>query len=379
MEIIRRRGALAAALVAGGLWAGVPAGALAAETSGSSDADPASATDRLSSGLALGAGAPAAPAGITAASWVVADLDTGEVLAAQDAHQQLAPASTLKVLTALSLLPVVPPDSTVSPTQAEIDVEGSKVGLLRSVGYPAEELYASLLMVSGNDSANALAGAAGGQEAAAALMNAEATRLGALDTRAVNPHGLDAQGQVSTAYDLAVLGRAALDEPDIARWVTTRRGTMSAGPDAPRFEIYNKNKLLGAYEGALGVKNGYTSAAQASFIGAAERDGHRLVVSLMRAQPKVWAEAGILLDWGFAALEADAEPVGELPEVPEPDDDEAASASEHDEADDAPRAVPASASGGVPPLPGRQLAGALLVAAAVVVVRPGRRRAGAVA
>jgi serine-type D-Ala-D-Ala carboxypeptidase (penicillin-binding protein 5/6) len=372
MWIIRRRGALAAALVAGGLLVLAPAGALAAETAGSSGVV---APPRVSSGLTLGSGAPEAPAGITATSWVVADLDTGEVLAAQDAHRQLAPASTLKVLTALSLLPVVPPESTVSPTQAEIDVEGSKVGLLRAVGYPAEELYASLLMVSGNDSANALAGAAGGQEAAAALMNAEAARLGAVDTHAVNPHGLDAPGQVSSAYDLAVVARAALGEPEIARWVKTRRGTMSAGPDEPRFEIYNKNKLLGSYEGALGVKSCYTSAAQASFVGAAERDGHRLVVTLMRAQPRVWAEAEILLDWGFAALAADAEPVGELPEVPESDDEDATeTASAEDDTSDVPRAVPASASGGVPPLPGRQLAGAMLVAAAVVVVRPGRRR-----
>ncbi|HVM26537.1 MAG TPA: hypothetical protein VM433_02580 [Mycobacteriales bacterium] len=362
-----------AAVLAGALCLLTPAGSALAAGSTDEQRPPAARAvaaapavpSRLPAGLQIGRGAPAAPTGLTATAWLVADLDTGEVLAAQDAHASLAPASTLKVLTAVSLLPVVPPDRVVVPTQAHIDVEGSKVGLLR-IPYRAEELYASLLMVSGNDAANALAGAAGGQERAAATMNATAAALGAADTRAVNPHGLDADGQVSTPYDLAVVGRAALAEPDIARWVSTRRSTMPAGDGRPRFEIDNKNKLLGSYEGALGVKNGYTSRAGASFIGAAERDGRRLVVTLMKAEPKVWAEAAVLLDWGFAAVEAGAAPVGALPPLrePEPEPEPAAESI----------AAERTASQAAVQLPGRQLASALLVAAAVVVVRPGRRR-----
>ena len=346
---------------------------------------------RVPDGLQLGRGAPPPPDGITAGGWLVADARTGEVLAARDAHVPFAPASTLKVLTALALLPAVPPDRVVVPTQAEVDVEGSKVGLLRGVGYTGEELYSALLMVSGNDAANALAGAAGGQEAAAALMNAEAARLGAVDTRAVNPHGLDAPGQVTTAYDLAVLGRAALEVPDVARWATTRRSTMPAAPGQPRFEIVNKNKLLGAYEGALGLKNGYTSSARASFVGAAERDGVRLVVTLLRADPRVMDEAARLLDWGFAAHAADIEPVGALPEAPadEPADGEAGDEKADDgEAGELAAGGPAgpddgtgagrdarAASSGTPvDLPVRELAGALLVVAAVATVRPARRR-----
>lgn len=337
-------------------------------------AGPATAQDavpqRLAPGLVVGAGAPALPTDLTATAWLVADLDTGEVLAAQDAHAALAPASTLKVLTALALLPEVPPQQLVVPQQAQIDVEGSKVGLLRDVPYPAEELYASLLMVSGNDAANVLGAAAGGQAVAAARMNATAARLGAVDTLAVNQHGLDAEGQVSTPYDLAVIARAALEDADIARWATTRRSTVAAGPAAPRFEIYNKNKLLGSYEGALGLKNGYTAAAKASFIGAAERDGHRLVVSLMRAEPQVMAEAARLLDWAFAATAAQTEPVGSLPTEP-------AEGSADAPEDGEQRALsPAAARSGpdLGALPGPELAGVLLAAAAVVVVRPTRRR-----
>lgn len=334
---------------------------------------------RLPGGVVVHAAAPALPTTLTATSWAVVDLDTGEVLAGKDAHDQHAPASTLKVLTTLALLPDVPKDQVVVPEQADIDVEGSKVGLLRDVPYQAEELYAALLMASGNDTANVLGTAAGGHTTAATTMTRTARELGAVDTVAVNQHGLDAEGQVSTAYDLAVIARAALAVPDIARWVATRRTTMPGKPGEPRFEVYNHNKLLGSYEGALGVKNGYTSQARASFIGAAERDGRRLVVTLMRAEPRVWAEAAQLLDWGFAAAAAGAQPVGTLPTPSEPAGSvEQAVDAAVDTVDDITAGLTpaAGAQDDLTPLPGRELAGALLMAAALVAVRPGRRSAG---
>jgi D-alanyl-D-alanine carboxypeptidase (penicillin-binding protein 5/6) len=341
---------------------------------------------RLPAGVVVDPAAPALPDGLMASAWAVVDLDSGQVLAARDAHAQHGPASTLKVLTAYALLPEVPADEVVVPEQSDIDVEGSKVGLLRGVPYPAEELYAALLMASGNDTANVLGTAAGGHTAAAVLMNRTARKLGAVDTVAVNQHGLDAEGQVSTPYDLAVIGRAALGVPDIARWVTTPRATMAGKPGEPRFEIYNHNKLLGSYEGALGVKNGYTSRARASFVGAAERDGRRLLVTLMRAEPRVWAEAALLLDWGFAAAAAGAAPVGVLPPAPEPVEqvapiEQAVQTAVDAVADGAASLTPAASrsDGDLTPLPGRELAGALLVAAALVAVRPSRRSPGAAA
>jgi D-alanyl-D-alanine carboxypeptidase (penicillin-binding protein 5/6) len=267
--------------------------------------------DRLgASGVVVDEDAPDLPEGLTAASWVLADLDSGKVLAAKDPHGRYAPASTLKTLTAVTLIPVLEPDRKVVPTFDDLDVEGSKVGLVERVGYPVHELFSALMMVSGNDAANVLASAAGGQQATAALMNEKARSLRALDTRAVNPHGLDADGQVSSSYDLALIARAGLADPSFAAYAAARKGSVSA-PGSARLEMYTKNKLLKNYEGALGIKNGYTSRARASFVGAAERDGRRLVVTLMKADPKVWAEAGKLLDWGFAAA-GDVEPVGEL-------------------------------------------------------------------
>ena len=323
------------------------------------------------SGVVVDGDAPKLPEGLTAASWLVADLDSGEVLAAKDPHGRYAPASTLKTLTALTLIPVLDRDRKVVPVFDDINVEGSKVGLVERVGYPVHELFSALMMVSGNDAANVLASAAGGQQATAALMNEKARSLGALDTRAVNPHGLDAEGQVSSAYDLALIARAGMADPQFAAYASMLRGSVSA-PGSARIEMYTKNKLLKNYEGALGIKNGYTSRARASFVGAAERDGRRLVVTLMKADPKVWAEAGKLLDWGFAAA-GTADPVGRLVD-PEPTVEQVVEAEPEAAvaAAPAPPVEPGDGSG-IP----ATLAGVGLAAAALLTVRrtPRARRA----
>lgn len=311
------------------------------------------------SGVVVDRSAPALPAGISASSFVVADLDSGKVLAAKDPHGRYAPASTLKTLTAVTLIPILEPTRKVVPIFDDINVEGSKVGLVERVGYPISELFSALMMVSGNDAANVLASAAGGQQATAALMNEKARSLHAYDTRAVNPHGLDAEGQVSSAYDLALIARAGMADPTFAAYAAMKRGSVSA-PGSARIEMYTKNKLLKSYEGGLGIKNGFTSRARASFVGVAERDGRRLVVTLMRANPKVADEAVKLLDWGFAAA-AVAEPVGQLVD-PEATPEEAT-------AETAVQARSAPLTGG----DGRgfpvTLAGAGLAAAAVLSVR----------
>lgn len=260
-------------------------------------------------GVVVDRAAPKLP-DIAAASWLVADLDTGEVLAAKDAHGRYAPASALKTLTALTLLPVVEPTRRITPTFDDVAVDGTKVGLVERVSYPASELFGAMLMVSGNDAASALATSAGGQQATAARMNAVARDLGALDTLAVNPHGLDAPGQVSSAYDLAVVLRAGLDNPDFARYVTTRSSSVGA-PGGARITTVNKNKLLTSYPGTLGGKNGFTTTARASYVGAAVRGDRRLVVALLKSTPKVFDQAALLLDWGFSTR--GAEPVGTLP------------------------------------------------------------------
>lgn len=261
-------------------------------------------------GVILPAGAPALPAAVVARAWLVADLDSGAVLAAADPHARYAPASTLKTLTALTLIPRLDRNRKVVPTYDDLAVDGSKVGLVEHVGYPVHELFSAMLMVSGNDAANTLASAAGGP-IAIREMNDQARRLQALDTHAVNPSGLDAPGQVSSAYDLALIARAAMRLPDFRRYVATVHDSIS-GPGHQRIEMLNHDKLLRRYPGALGIKNGYTTSAQASFIGAARRNGRTLLVVLLRTRPQVDREAAALLDWGFAASAAGVSPVGQL-------------------------------------------------------------------
>ncbi|MDX6197082.1 MAG: hypothetical protein QOJ79_233 [Actinomycetota bacterium] len=280
-------------------------------------AGPATADDRPvpGPGTTVAAGAPALPTGLTAVSFLVADLDSGDILAAKDAHHPLLPASTLKVLTALTLLPRVPKYSTVTPTFDDVNIEGSRVGIIENHHYPAYQIFRAMLMVSGNDAANAIASAAGGQAETARLMNEEARRIGAFSTHAINPSGLDAAEQKTTAYDLAIIGRAAMQIPDFRIYVATKRSTIN-GKDGHPLRVSSHDKVLWNYDGAIGIKNGYTVKAGATFVAAATRGGRTLIVTVLHAQARVWPEVAHLLDWGFAAEKAGAAPLGRLPDPP---------------------------------------------------------------
>jgi D-alanyl-D-alanine carboxypeptidase (penicillin-binding protein 5/6) len=267
---------------------------------------------RLASpGVVVSAAAPKLPRKkvLTSSSWLVADADSGEVLAAKNPHGKFLPASTLKTLTAVTLLPRLDPRTKIRPSRSDIDVDGSKVGLVPTMRYTVDELFTCMLVVSGNDCANTLADAAGGKAKTLRLMNAEARHLGALDTVARTPSGLDGKGESSSAYDLALIARAGLGMPAFRHYVGILRDEFPA-PHHKHYEIDNHNRLLTRYRGDIGVKNGYTVAAKATYVGAATRGGHTVVVTLMHARPNFWPEARALLDWGFAAEGAPA--VGRL-------------------------------------------------------------------
>lgn len=318
MRAVRRRAAALVLALATLLAAGTTAGATGPYPGPHPGTD--AGTDRLAGpGVVVDPLAPAPPP-ITATSWLVADLDTGEVLAAQNARLPLAPASTLKLLTLLALAPGLDRDAEYTGTHEAAAVEGSKVGVVPGSVYTVDDLVHGLMLASGNDAAGALAELSGGMTAAAARMTGAARDLGADDTRAANASGLDAPGQVSTAYDLALIGRAVLADPELAAVVQTRTYDFPGagttwGPERPRFQIANHNRLLTTYQGALGLKNGYTDAARGSFVGAVERDGRRYVVTLMAAEGKTWQLARSLLDWALATGTS-AQAVGSL--APEP-------------------------------------------------------------
>ncbi|MCW2584025.1 MAG: dacD [Klenkia sp.] len=284
-------------------------------------------------GLVTVDGAPGVPEGIDARGWLVADMDTGEVLGAQDPHGRYYPASTLKTLTLLTLVGQLDPTLVVEGTREDESVEGSRVGLVAGGEYPVSLLFDGLVMQSGNDAANALARAAGGVPATLEAMNATAQRIGALDTVAGTPSGLDVAGQSSSPYDLALIMRQLLADPAAAAILQTQTAQMPAVAGLTEgYQIQSQNTLLTEYPGTLGGKTGFTDAARHTFVAAAERDGRRLVVSLMQAEryPVATTEqAERLLDWGFAAPSGsgvgtlvdpgDTEPVG-LPHAVVPDD-----------------------------------------------------------
>ena len=141
-------------------------------------------------------------------------------------------------------------------------------------------------------------------------MNAVAIELQAYDTHVVNPSGLDAPGQVTSAYDLALIARAALDRDDFRRYATTPTADLPAS-DGTTYQIQNGNRLLGAYDGLIAGKTGYTTLARHTYVGAAERGERSFVVTVMRTEGRAEDVAAALLDWAFANADA-VEPVGAL-------------------------------------------------------------------
>jgi D-alanyl-D-alanine carboxypeptidase (penicillin-binding protein 5/6) len=231
-----------------------------------------------------------------AKAWLLADLDTGAVLAAQDPYGSYAPASTIKVLLATVVLDNLRPDNFARANASHTKVECSCVGLKPGQAYTTRQLLEALLMVSGNDAANMLADMLGGQKVAVARMNAKAQQLGARHTKASSPSGLDGPGweTVTTPHDLAVIFRAALTYPLIAQ--------IMREPSAqfPGRVLTNQNELLSRYPGDLGGKTGYTNLAQHTYVGAAQRGNRRLVVVQMYGNGDLYGQAIDLLDWGFS-------------------------------------------------------------------------------
>ncbi|MFG2054561.1 D-alanyl-D-alanine carboxypeptidase family protein [Micromonospora sp. NPDC048930] len=260
-------------------------------------------------GLVVPEGAPAPPA-VTATSWLVADLDTGAVLGACGPHEYGTPASTQKLLLAATMLPRLDPKQVVTVTRGDLNIArgSSAVGLLVGGKYPVETVWLGLLLNSGNEAANVLARLGGGPDGVAGgvrAMNEEARRLGARQTHAVTPSGLDGKGQFTSAYDLALIGRACFANPLFRRYTLTERTQIPAQPalKAGGFQIQNENQLIYRYRGALGGKTGFTELARHSYVGAAQRNGRRLVVTLLGAEARPvrgWQQGAQLLDWGFS-------------------------------------------------------------------------------
>ena len=254
----------------------------------------------------------AAPPDTSASSFIIADLDTGEILAAKNPHKKLPPASTLKTLTALTLLPRLDMNKIYVGTKKEPATIGNKVGIYPGRKYKIKDIWYGFMLDSGNDAGVALANASGGIKKTAALMQAKAKSIQAFDTTPKSPHGLDTPGQLSSAYDLALIARAAMERSDFRKIVKTKRYTFpKSGPKNVNRKIKNLNKLLFTYPGTLGVKTGWTTRGQNTYIGVVKRDGHTIIITFMHLKYGRDALAKALFDWGFKAI-GEVEPVGKL-------------------------------------------------------------------
>jgi D-alanyl-D-alanine carboxypeptidase (penicillin-binding protein 5/6) len=253
-------------------------------------------------GIIAAPGTPPLPNDVSADAWLVADLDSGDVIAAKDPHGRHRPASIIKVLIAMQAIKELPIHKVVAGTQEDANAEGTRVGVGENGFYSINDLLHGLLMHSGNDAAHALAMQLGGMDTAIKKINDLAGKLGGHDTRVATPSGLDGPGMSTSAYDIGLFYRYAWQNPIFTDIVATKTFDFPGRGDVG-YEIENDNKLLDNYPGAMGGKTGYTDDAGQTFVGAANRDGRRLVAVLLHGtrQPIApWEQAAHLLDYGFA-------------------------------------------------------------------------------
>lgn len=252
--------------------------------------------------------------GISASSAVVMVAQTGEVLYEKNAHTRRSMASTTKIMTSLIALERADLKSEIIVNSNELNVEGTSMGLLPDDKVTFEALVYGMLLQSGNDAANVTAVKLGGSRAKfVSLMNIRAKELGMKNTNFVTPSGLDAKEHYSTAYDMALLGSAAILNPDFRYICSQKQAVVYYGNPPYRRTLTNHNKLLGYYNGCIGLKTGFTKKSGRCLVSAAERNGIILVAVTLNA-PDDWNDHKKLLDYGFSQVENSIVEVVDVPQ-----------------------------------------------------------------
>jgi len=250
------------------------------------------------------AGAVAAPE-ISAPSAILMEKATGTVLCEQDAHTKFEPASVTKVMTLLLAFEalaenVITLEQTVTVSAHATSMGGSQIWLEENERITVDDLIKAVAVVSANDCAVALAELLAGSESAfVERMNLRAAELGMENTTFANCTGLPAEGHLTTAHDIALMSRELiLRHPEIRNYTTIWMDTLRNG----EFQLSNTNKLIHSYDGATGLKTGFTDAALYCLSATAERDGMELIAVVMHADTSAhrFESAQTLLNWGFA-------------------------------------------------------------------------------
>ena len=244
------------------------------------------------------------PLRVSAQSAIVVEAETGRVIWAKNAHASLPMASTTKIMTALVALENADPAKTVSISPDAVGIEGSSVYLYEDERLSLEDLLYAMLLESANDAAAAIAIEVGGSiERFSEMMNAKAKELGLERTSFANPHGLDDPEHYTTAAELAKIAVAAMKNESFCSIVSTYKKTIPLNETEGVRLLINHNKMLSRYDGAVGIKTGYTKKSGRCLVSAAERDQVKLICVTLNA-PDDWNDHSTLLDYGFSVCES---------------------------------------------------------------------------
>ncbi|MFO7262963.1 MAG: D-alanyl-D-alanine carboxypeptidase family protein [Bacillota bacterium] len=245
------------------------------------------------------------PSSLSSAGALLMDLDTGQILYEKQADQPFYPASITKILTAIVAIENGDLDDVVTVSENAVRADGTRVYLVPGEQKTLRELLYAMMVNSGNDAAVAIAEhIAGSVEAFAQLMNQKAADLGATHSHFVNPSGLHDDNHYTTAYDMAIIAQYAMRNPVFREIVQTK--TMPWNGDEWQSQLVNHNRLLWQYEGATGIKNGYTSKAKQTFVATAKKGETELLAVCLQApsQAAMYNDLITLLNYGFEAYEA---------------------------------------------------------------------------
>lgn len=251
---------------------------------------------------------------VSAGSAVLIDGLSGKVLYEKNAYETMPMASTTKIMTTLLAIESGDLEREITTTKEMVTVEGSSMGLVEGDTVSLKALCYGMLLCSGNDAANTTALAlAGSLPDFARKMNEKADALGLQQTNFVTPSGLDAEGHYSTAYDMALLGRAAMKNETFAAMAASRTARVSFGNPPYERTLYGHNKLLSMYADAVGIKTGFTKKSGRCLVSAAKRGG-ALLVAVTLSAPDDWNDHIKLFDYGFSlyseqTLDTDTEEV----------------------------------------------------------------------
>lgn len=240
----------------------------------------------------------------SARACVIIDEATGRILLSHNETEPLPMASTTKIMTALLAMELGQPDAPVTCGRNAFGVPGTSIYLSEGETLTLTEMLYGLMLASGNDAATAIAEHIGGTtENFCRMMTERAAEIGCQNTVFLTPHGLPQDGHYTTALDLALIAREAMKQPLFRTIVSTRRATIPwEGREYDRV-LNNKNKLLSTYDGATGIKTGYTKKAGRCLVFGAERNGMRIIGIVLNC-PDWFDEAARLMDEAFARFES---------------------------------------------------------------------------